>query len=325
MNSLRSVVVEEMARDHGAVDFYGVTRSSMTHALKSATEVPDDDVSVYRVDLSDQRAMETHAHAHGQLFSLESGLSILETSAGSWLLPPRRCGWIPAGHPHSVRSGGLVRGWLLFLSAPLCKALPKRPLVLSLSPLLEHLVLRIASWEKTPPPEHPRKRLLEVLVDEIQMAQEQPLHLPMPADPRLQQLVGEMARDLETDRSLDEWARWLGMSERSLQRDFQREVGTTIGQWRQQLRILVALGKLTEGLSVTDTCFAVGYNNVSAFIKAFKRIVGLTPLEYVKNQKNNPKGGNWGTSMTSKSQQKTERSPDIHLRERRPGSLHQTA
>jgi AraC-like DNA-binding protein len=78
------------------------------------------------------------------------------------------------------------------------------------------------------------------------------------------------------------------MSERSLQRDFQREVGMTIGQWRQQLRILVALEKLTAGLSVTDTCFAVGYNNVSAFIKAFKRSVGVTPLEYVKNQRSSP-------------------------------------
>jgi AraC-like DNA-binding protein len=252
-------------------------------------------VSVYRVELPEQRATETHAHEYGQLFCLESGLSIVETSAGSWLFPPRRCGWIPAGHPHSIRSGGLVRGWLLFLATPLCKALPKRPLVLSLSPLLEHLVLRIASWQKAPPPEPPRKRLLEVLVDEIQMAQEQPLHLPMPADSRLKQLVEEMAKDLETDRPLDEWARWLGMSERSLQRDFQREVGMTIGQWRQQLRILAALGKLTEGLSVTDTCFAVGYNNVSAFIKAFKRTVGLTPLEYVKKQRNDPGDGTWGT------------------------------
>ncbi|RXS98212.1 AraC family transcriptional regulator [Silvibacterium dinghuense] len=56
-----------------------------------------------------------------------------------------------------------------------------------------------------------------------------------------------------------------------------------IGQWRQQLRILVALEKLSDGLSVTETCFAVGYNSVSAFIRAFKRIVGVTPLEYAKN------------------------------------------
>jgi AraC-like DNA-binding protein len=86
------------------------------------------------------------------------------------------------------------------------------------------------------------------------------------------------------DRSLDMWARRLGMSARSLQREFQRETGMTIGQWRQQLRILISLEKLSNGMSVTDTCFAVGYKNVSAFIKAFRQTVGLTPLEYSKNQ-----------------------------------------
>lgn len=294
MNNPRPVVAEETARTHSTVDLYGVSRSSMTKGLKSATglksvtELPDQEVSVYRVDLPDHRAMDIHAHTQGQLFSFESGLGIVETSAGSWMFPPRRCGWIPPRHRHSMRSGGLVSGWSLFLPPPLCEALPKKPMVLSLSPFLEQIVLRIASWDKTSPREHSRKSLLEVLVDEIQMAQEQPLHLPMPTDPRLKQLVGEMAKAPETDRSLDAWARWLGMSERSLQRDFQREVGMTIGQWRQQLRLLIALEKLTEGLSVTDTCFVVGYNNVSAFIKAFKRTVGITPLEYVKNQRNGP-------------------------------------
>jgi AraC-like DNA-binding protein len=257
----------------------------MNEDLKSAGEMSDEDVAVYRVDLPDHRAIESHAHAQGQLFCLESGLSIVETSAGSWMFPPRRCGWIPAGHLHSVRSGGLVSGWLLYLAAPLCQALPKKPMVLALCPLLEHLVLRIASWEKSGPPEPSRKNLVQVLVDELCMAQEEPLHLPMPIDPRLRQLVEQLVKAPEMDRSLGEWARWLGMSERSLQRNFQREVGMSIGQWRQQSRILIGLEKLTEGMSVTDTCFAVGYNNVSAFIKTFKRTVGVPPLEYIKKHR----------------------------------------
>ncbi|MFT4112148.1 helix-turn-helix domain-containing protein [Silvibacterium sp.] len=112
------------------------------------------------------------------------------------------------------------------------------------------------------------------------MAQEQPLHLPVPQDPRLSRLVDEISKNPEQDRPLQEWARQLGMSERSLQREFHRETGMTIGQWRQQFRILVAIERLSKGMSVTETCFAVGYNNVSAFIKAFKRIVGVTPTEY---------------------------------------------
>lgn len=247
-------------------------------------DISDEVVSVYRVDVPDIRATEPHVHARGQLFCLKTGLTVVETAAGSWMFPPGRCGWVPGGHQHSMRSGGQVSGWLMYLPAALCETLPKKPRVLSLSPLLEQLVLRIASWEEAAPPERLRESMLEVLINEIQTAQEQPLHLPLPTDHRLKRLVDEMSNRPETDRRLDAWARWLGMSERSLQRDFQREVGVTIGQWRQQLRILVAIERLTDGLSVTDTCFAVGYNNVSAFIKAFKRTVGVTPLEYAKLQ-----------------------------------------
>jgi AraC-like DNA-binding protein len=261
-----------------------VPANGVLHA-SSSTEIPDGDVLVYRVDLSDGNAKDLHTHAQGQLFSFDSGLGIVETAAGSWMFPPRRCGWIPPHHVHSMRSGGNAKGWFLFLAPQLCEHLPKEPAVLSLSPLLEQIVLRISAWDQASPPERSRKSLIDVLLDEIQMAQETPLHLPLPADPRLKTLVREIMKTPENDRPLDAWARWLGMSERSLQRDFQSEVGMTIGQWRQQLRLLVALEKLTGGLSVTDTCFAVGYNNVSAFIKAFKRTVGITPLEYVKNQR----------------------------------------
>jgi AraC-like DNA-binding protein len=244
-------------------------------------EIVTDDLRVYPLS---GRAMDMHMHAEGQLFSLKSGLGIVETLGGSWLFPPQRCGWIPPGHLHSVRSRGQVSGWSLFLVDTLCASLPKKPVVVSLSPLLEQLVMRVAEWEVAPPPTSWRKSFLEVLLNEITMAQEQPLHLPVPADARLKCMVEEISQAPEIERSLDVWARRLGMSARSLQREFQRETGMTIGQWRQQLRILISLEKLSNGMSVTDTCFAVGYKNVSAFIKAFRQTVGLTPLEYSKNQ-----------------------------------------
>ena len=59
----------------------------------------------------------------------------------------------------------------------------------------------------------------------------------------------------------------------------------TIRQWRRHLRVLVALEKLSSGISVTETCFAVGYNSVSAFIKTFKLIVGITPHAYSRSQR----------------------------------------
>ena len=228
---------------------------------------------------------EEHSHSKGQLLSLRSGLAILETTAGVWMLLPGRCGWIPPGCRHSMRSCGRIDGWSIYLTALLCNSLSTQPGILSLSSLLKEIVSRISEWKQDPPTPEFRHHLLTVLCDEIQNATQQPLHLPMPSDLRLRRFVEEMSKEPQKERTLDAWARFTGMSKRSLLRTFQQETGMTIGQWRQHLRMLVALEKLSNGLSVTETCLAVGYNSVSAFIKTFKQIVGMTPHAYSRVQR----------------------------------------
>jgi len=179
----------------------------------------------------------------------------------------------------------MIEGWVVYLAAPLCNSLPTQPAILSLSPLLSEIVFRISEWKHAPPAPEFRQHLLAVLCYEIRNATQQPLHLPMPTDRRLRRFVEEMSKEPQNERNLNEWARFTGMSTRSLLRNFQQETGMTIGQWRQHLRMLVALEKLSNGVSVTETCVAVGYNSVSAFIKTFKLIVGMTPHAYRRVQR----------------------------------------
>lgn len=200
------------------------------------------------------------------------------------MLPPGRCGWIPPDCRHSLRSCGRIGGWSIYLPALLCEFLHRQPAILSLSPLLSEVVLRISEWKHDPPPPKVRQNLLAVLCDEIQNATHQPLHLPMPSDPRLSRFVEEISKQPQDERDLNAWARFTGMSKRSLLRNFQLETGMTIGQWRQHLRILVALEKLSSKSSVSETSFAVGYKSISAFIKTFKRVVGITPHAYSRVQ-----------------------------------------
>jgi len=54
----------------------------------------------------------------------------------------------------------------------------------------------------------------------------------------------------------------------------------TFGKWRQQLRLLSALRLLAEGQSVTAIALEVGYDSPSAFIAAFKTMLGTTPGRY---------------------------------------------
>jgi AraC-like DNA-binding protein len=252
--------------------------------LHRMVERSGDEVLFWRPASPVSWSTEEHSHSKGQLLSLQSGLAIFETTAGVWMLPPGRCCWIPPGCRHSMRSCGTIDGWSIYLAAPLCNSLPTHPAILSLSPLLKEIVSRISEWKQNPPTSEFRQHLLTVLCDEIRNAAQQPLHLPMPSDRRLRRFVEEMSKEPQNDRDLNAWARFTGMSTRSLLRNYQQETGMTIGQWRQHLRILVALEKLSNKSSVTETCFAVGYNSISSFIKTFKRIVGTTPHAYSRVQ-----------------------------------------
>ena len=83
------------------------------------------------------------------------------------------------------------------------------------------------------------------------------------------------------DRTLQQLGRHVGASERTLQRLFRRETGTTFGRWRTQLRLQHAIVALGQDHSVTSAAAAVGYREPSAFIASFRRTFGTTPTRYL--------------------------------------------
>src|ERR1051325_854288 len=101
-----------------------------------------------------------HSHPRGQLFALTYGLLIVETAAGRWMFPSRRCAWIPPGCLHRARSVGRAAGSMLYFSAELCRELPSEPRVLGSSDLLFEIVNRVLQWGLAQSVGHPERRLL---------------------------------------------------------------------------------------------------------------------------------------------------------------------
>jgi AraC-like DNA-binding protein len=81
-------------------------------------------------------------------------------------------------------------------------------------------------------------------------------------------------------RTLDEWAPSTNASPRTLARLFVAETGLTFGAWRQQARVLEAMGRLGGGQAVTDVALDLGYDSVSAFSAMFRRAAGVSPSAY---------------------------------------------
>jgi hypothetical protein len=72
-----------------------------------------------------------HSHARGQFFALTRGLLVVEAGCERWMFPSQRCAWIPPDCMHKARSVGGVAGSMVYLSAEMCRGLPKKPCLFS--------------------------------------------------------------------------------------------------------------------------------------------------------------------------------------------------
>ena len=91
----------------------------------------------------------------------------------------------------------------------------------------------------------------------------------------------DLRRDLRATPKLDQIAKRLGVSPRTLTRRFKNATGSSIGQYLQQLRLDEAQSLLRRtNLSITEVCLAVGINDASHFARTFRQHVGLTASAY---------------------------------------------
>ena len=67
-------------------------------------------------------------------------------------------------------------------------------------------------------------------------------------------------------------------------RTFKEIYGCTPHQYLTEIRIKMAKRYLAEGMSVTEVCFAVGFESISAFTGLFKTKTGLPPATFKRNQ-----------------------------------------
>ncbi|WP_342361264.1 helix-turn-helix transcriptional regulator [Terrarubrum flagellatum] len=237
----------------------------------------DDPAAEFRLGTRETR---WHSHLRGQLIWIESGLLTIRTPDGSWTLPPHRACWVPPRMRHRGGMSGALAGWSAHVLPAACRDLPDRARVIGVSELMRALVRRAAGWAERDALSVDEARMADVLISEIRCAPIEPLHLPMPTDPRLVRIATEASRKLADQRSLEEWAAWGGVSPRTLRRLFRAETGTSFAQWRTQARLLRAMEMLAGGAQVAIVADAVGYASPSNFIAVFKRSFGAPPARY---------------------------------------------
>ena len=231
-----------------------------------------------------------HFHDQAQLVYPAFGLLAATTERGTWMAPPHRAVWVPAGAEHQHQAYGVTdMRALLFPPALLAGQRQEdgqrplagpgaQPIVVAVSGLLRELILtQTGPGTRSPAAQ---RRLQRVTLDQLLESSEQPLHLPEPGDDRLRAVTARLRDDPGTPATLAELGQQAGASARTLSRLFHSELAMSFHRWRTQLRIHHALVRLAEGVSVTDTAIECGWSNPSSFIDAFSRAVGQTPGRY---------------------------------------------
>jgi AraC-like DNA-binding protein len=88
----------------------------------------------------------------------------------------------------------------------------------------------------------------------------------------------------EEQHTLSSLSRFVGMSPFHLTRIFKELTAQSPHQFLIGVRLAKATERLLAGISVTETCFACGFTNLSHFIRLFGRAFGATPAQFQKRK-----------------------------------------
>jgi len=193
------------------------------------------------------------------------------------VLPPNTGIWLPPGEPHEITQPCDLHAYCIMIDLAGCEGLPVAPCVVHVPRELEQtLDALVARGEGIACHDADAQRFITAIRD----AGVSPLPLPLLRESSLSPLFAAL-RDHPTDsQRRAHWARYLGMSTRTLTRTFRRETGMSFGAWRQLVRLRHGLARLALGDAVARAAEESGYDSVSSFVAAFRRALGTTPGRY---------------------------------------------
>lgn len=256
----------------------------MTNHTVSLEGDPPDPVSFRTVLYERGTVFPLKRQPWGKLYFAISGVCEFDIAGQRFLSPPSYGIWIPPDVAHEAWNRNAIRYVSVYVKRELCAGLPIVPSTLALSSLLKAILADYDSRNITLPRTPEDLRLCYVLVDQIRSAPRFETYLPSSNDRILELILSKLQADPADRRSLAEWARLAGTTERTVARRCQAELGISFNEWRQRLRVVEALTLLEAGDPVHLVAERLGYSNASAFIAMFHRATGVSPKRIREGQ-----------------------------------------
>jgi AraC-like DNA-binding protein len=213
-----------------------------------------------------------HRHTWAQVATSSTGVIRMRAGRSTYLVPPSRVLWIPPGVEHAVTvvEAADIRTLYIHQSedmvGPACPTEEQNAWsqcrVLEASSLLRELVAHLPAEPNGPNNQVPGPRelsLSHLVLEELRHARAVPLGLDLPEDKRLRQLCEAVLADPARWITLDSCAHLAHTSTRTVARLFRSELGSTFGQWRQQVLLSQALVLAAKGLPMAHIAGNLGF------------------------------------------------------------------
>lgn len=257
------------------------TKAGLSDPVEEITKVPRPIVAIAK-EFPNGRLIPFHQHDRSQLLYASSGVMTVTTLKGLWVVPPLRAVWIPALTEHQIGCSGNLSMRTLYIIPEAASKLPIECCVVSVPPHLRELILHAVTLPRLYELNTLEERIMNLILDLVQILKITPLALPMPTDARLKKISEALTVNPGDNRTLEDWGKSVGATDRTLARLYRLETGISFRQWRQQMRILESLRRLGREEEVSTVALELGYNSPSAFIAMFKKALGKTPGQYFK-------------------------------------------
>jgi AraC-like DNA-binding protein len=249
--------------------------------VEAVTDVPRPVIAVGN-EYPDGHVIGPHQHRRGQLLSGASGVVVVGTPEGTWVMPPQRGMWIPPRTVHDTRMLGAVSLQSLNLEPEMAEGMPDRCQVVGITPFMRSLMAEAMDLPLEYDPNGRAGAIMALIQHEMRRLPVLPLSLPYPAQGPLAAHCQRFLRKPTAHETIEDWSEALGMSRRAFTRLFKRETGLSFVAWRQQACLVAALPRLAAGESVTSVALDLGYDNPAAFTTMFKRVLGSPPRVYFR-------------------------------------------
>lgn len=239
----------------------------------------------------DRLETDWHSHDMHQIEYAINGVLEVETASAHHLLPPQQAAWSPAGAEHAITINSAVRTVTVMFDPLLIPQPGDQARVLAVPPVLREMMIYALRWPiARAEPDAVSDNFFATFAHIVSEAlnHEAPLSLPTSTDPLVAAAMAYTQNNLASI-TVGEVSRAVGVSERTLRRQFTSMVGMPWRHYLHQARLLRAMVLLARpGQSVLRVSVAVGFDNVHAFARAFAQYCGESPSAYLRRVNTEP-------------------------------------